>query len=104
METVVIVIHLILAIALVATVLLQQSEGGALGIGGNPMGNFMTGRGATNLLTRVTAFLAAGFFATSIVLTVIARNTVTAPSILDSAPAETEPAPAPPAPAVPSSQ
>jgi preprotein translocase subunit SecG len=104
METVVIVIHLILAIALVATVLLQQSEGGALGIGGNPMGSFMTGRGAANLLTRVTAFLAAGFFATSIVLTVIARNTVTAPSILDSAPAEEEPAPAPPAPAVPSSQ
>ena len=104
METVVIVIHLILAIALIATVLLQQSEGGALGIGGNPMGGFMTGRGAANLLTRVTAFLAAGFFATSIVLTIIARNTVTAPSILDSVPAAEEPAPAPLAPAVPSSQ
>ena len=45
METVIIVIHLILAVALVVTVLLQQSEGGALGIGGNPMGGFMTGRG-----------------------------------------------------------
>jgi preprotein translocase subunit SecG len=104
METVVIVIHLILAIALVATVLLQPSEGGALGIGGNPMGGFMTGRGAANLLTRVTAFLAAGFFATSIILTVIARSTVTAPSILDSAPAVEKPAPAPQTPSVPSSQ
>jgi preprotein translocase subunit SecG len=104
METVVIVIHLILAIALVATVLLQRSEGGALGIGGSPMGGFMTGRGAANLLTRITAFLAAGFFATSIVLTIIARNTVTAPSILDSTPAAEKPAPAPLPPAVPSSQ
>lgn len=104
METVVIVIHLLLAIALVATVLLQQSEGGALGIGGNPMGGFMTGRGAANLLTRVTAVLAAGFFATSIVLTIIARNTVTAPSILDSTPAAEKPAPVPQLPSVPSSQ
>ena len=104
METVVIVIHLILAIALVATVLLQRSEGGALGIGGSPMGGFMTGRGAANLLTRVTAILAAGFFATSIVLTIVARNTVTAPSILDSTPAAEKPTPAPLPPAVPSSQ
>lgn len=104
METVIIVIHLILAIALVITVLLQQSEGGALGIGGNPMGGFMTGRGAANLLTRMTAILAAGFFGTSIILTILARGTVTAPSILDSAPAVEKPAPAPELPSVPPSQ
>ncbi|HEX4890997.1 MAG TPA: preprotein translocase subunit SecG [Alphaproteobacteria bacterium] len=104
METVIIVIHLILAVALVVTVLLQQSEGGALGIGGNPMGGFMTGRGAANLLTRVTGFLAAGFFATSIVLTILARGTVTAPSILDSVPADEKPAAAPELPSVPPSQ
>lgn len=104
METVIIVIHLILAIALVITVLLQQSEGGALGIGASPMGGFMTGRGAANLLTRVTAVLAAGFFGTSIVLTILARDTVTAPSILDSEPAVEKPAAAPETPSVPSSQ
>lgn len=104
METVIIVIHLILAIALVITVLLQQSEGGALGIGGSPMGGFMTGRGAANLLTRVTAVLAVGFFTTSIILTVLARDTVTAPSILDSAPEAEKPAPVPELPSVPPSQ
>jgi len=104
METVIIVIHLILAVALVITVLLQQSEGGALGIGGNPMGGFMTGRGAANLLTRMTAILAACFFGTSIILTILARGTVTAPSILDSAPAVEKPAPAPELPSVPPSQ
>ena len=104
METVIIVIHLILAVALVITVLLQQSEGGALGIGGSAMGGFMTGRGAANLLTRVTGFLAAGFFATSIVLTMLARETVTAPSILDSVPSAETPAPAPEKPSVPASQ
>ena len=104
MESVIIVIHLLLAVALVVTVLLQQSEGGALGIGGNPMGGFMTGRGAANLLTRATAVLAAGFFTTSIVLTVLARGTVTAPSILDSAPDAEKTAPAPELPSVPQSQ
>ncbi|MEQ1890185.1 MAG: preprotein translocase subunit SecG [Alphaproteobacteria bacterium] len=104
METVIIVIHLLLAVALVVTVLLQQSEGGALGIGGNPMGGFMTGRGAANLLTRATAILAAGFFTTSIVLTVLARGTVTAPSILDSAPDAEKTAPVPELPSVPQSQ
>ncbi|MFZ5834821.1 MAG: preprotein translocase subunit SecG [Pseudomonadota bacterium] len=104
METVVIVIHLLLAIALVVTVLLQQSEGGALGIGASPMGGFMTGRGAANLLTRSTAVLAAGFFVTSIILTVLARDTVTAPSILDSAPQTEESVPKPELPAVPSSE
>jgi preprotein translocase subunit SecG len=59
---------------LVGLVLLQRSEGGALGIGGGGGGGFMTGRGAANLLTRVTAVVAAAFFATSIVLTLIARQ------------------------------
>lgn len=104
MQTVIIVIHLLLAVALVITVLLQHSEGGALGIGGNSTGGFMTGRGAANVLTRATAILAALFFGTSIVLTILARNTVEAPSILDSPPAASEPAPAPAEPAVPKSQ
>ena len=63
MITVLLILHLLIAAALVGVVLLQRSEGGALGIGGG--GGFMTGRGAANFLTRVTAGLAAAFFATS---------------------------------------
>jgi protein translocase SecG subunit len=61
MATVVLVIHLMLAAALIGVVLLQRSEGGALGIGGGGGGGggFLTGRGTANLLTRTTAILAA---------------------------------------------
>ncbi|MGA3304245.1 MAG: preprotein translocase subunit SecG [Methylovirgula sp.] len=79
MQTVLIVIHLMIVIALVGVVLLQRSEGGALGIGG---GGFMTGRGQANVLTRATAILAALFFATSLTLTVIANVTRAPKSIL----------------------
>ncbi len=70
MQTVLIVIHLMIVLALVVVVLLQRSEGGALGIGGG--GGFMSGRGQSNPLTRLTAYLAAAFFATSLALTIIA--------------------------------
>ena len=70
MQTVLIVIHLMIVLALVVVVLLQKSEGGALGIGGG--GGFMAGRSQSNPLTRLTAYLAAGFFATSIALTIVA--------------------------------
>ncbi|MGH6974115.1 MAG: preprotein translocase subunit SecG, partial [Stellaceae bacterium] len=66
MSTVIVVIHLLLAVSLVGVILLQKSEGGALGIGGGGMSGFMTGRSTANLLTRTTAILAAGFFLTSI--------------------------------------
>lgn len=71
MQTVLIVIHLMVVVALVAVVLLQRSEGGALGIGGG--GGLMTGRGQANVLTRTTAILAAIFFVTSIALTLFAN-------------------------------
>lgn len=75
MATVLLVIHLMIAAALVGVVLLQKSEGGALGIGGGGGGGgFLTGRGTANLLTRATAMLAAGFFATSISLTLLSRH------------------------------
>jgi len=105
MITVILVIHLIIAIALVAVVLLQRSEGGALGIGGGGGGGFggmMTARGSANLLTRVTAGLAFCFFLTSLGLALLANNTGVRRSILDtpqsSAPAVPQ---APPAPAIP---
>jgi preprotein translocase subunit SecG len=82
MEAVLIVVHLMIVVALVGTVLLQRSEGGALGIGGGG-GGFMSGRGAANALTRASAILAAAFFATSIALTLIATQRTAPPSILE---------------------
>src|SRR5262245_65139400 len=83
MTTVLLIIHLMIAAALVGVVLLQRSEGGALGIGGG--GGFMTGRGAANFLTRVTASLAAAFFATSLLLTLLASRSTAPGSIFDRA-------------------
>jgi preprotein translocase subunit SecG len=96
MITVLLILHLMIAASLVGVVLLQRSEGGALGIGGGG-GGFMSGRGAANFLTRVTAGLAAAFFATSLLLTLLATRTERAPSVFD-APAAV---PAKSAPAVP---
>src|SRR5690606_34821109 len=81
METVIIVIHLMVVLALVGVVLLQRSEGGGLGIGGGS--GFMTARGAANALTRATAFLAIAFFATSLSLSLIARYGAKPLDILD---------------------
>jgi len=82
MITFVLVIHLMICIAMVAIILLQRSEGGALGIGGGG-GGLMSGRGSGNVLTRATAYLAAAFFATSIGLTVLADLRTTGPSLGD---------------------
>ena len=66
MIEIVLVFHLIIAISMVISVLLQRSEGGALGMGGGGnMGGLMTTRGSANLLTRVTAVLAAIFMSST---------------------------------------
>lgn len=88
MQTVLLVVHLMIAAALVAVVLVQRSEGGALGIGGGG-GGFMSGRGAANAMTRLTAYLAAAFFASSIALTLIANQTIAARSVFDTPAAST---------------
>lgn len=83
MSTVLLLIHLMIAIALVGVVLLQRSEGGALGIGGGGAGGgFMTGRSAGNALTKTTAILAACFFVTSLLLSILAGRPTGTPSIL----------------------
>jgi preprotein translocase subunit SecG len=82
MTTIILIIHLMLAVALVATILLQRSEGGALGIGGGGDG-FMTGRGTANVLTRTTAILAALFIMTSLVLGILATRGGSGDSVLD---------------------
>jgi preprotein translocase subunit SecG len=86
METVLIVIHLMVVLALVGVVLLQRSEGGGLGIGGGS--GFMTARGAANALTRATAILAAAFFVTSLTLSILARYSEKPIDILDRVPAD----------------
>ncbi|HTS39388.1 MAG TPA: preprotein translocase subunit SecG [Xanthobacteraceae bacterium] len=70
MQTVIILIHLMIVIVMVGLVLLQRSEGGGLGMGGGA--GFMSSRGTANVLTRATAILAGLFFATSLVLSILA--------------------------------
>ena len=70
MHTVIVVIHLMVVAAMIGVVLLQKSEGGGLGIGST--GGFLSSRGTSNVLTRTTAILAAVFFGTSLILSILA--------------------------------
>ena len=106
METVVLVIHLLIAIGLVGAILLQKSEGGALGMGGGGsggMGGFMSGRAAGDLLTRTTAILAACFFLTSFALAILSGGGNDSTSILDQTPTTPAIPTTPTTPQVPSS-
>src|SRR5262245_52695067 len=92
MDSVVLVIHLFLALAIIGLVLLQRSEGGGLGMGGGGLGGLASPRGTANVLSRATAICAAAFFCTSLILAIMAgRNSTAGTSILD---ALAEPAPA----------
>jgi preprotein translocase subunit SecG len=93
MQTVLLVIHLIVALALIGVVLLQRSEGGALGIGGGGGGggNLFSARGVGNALTRTTAYLAVAFFATSIALTVLATKRSGGGSVFDAGTSQSQP-------------
>lgn len=108
LQSILLVVMILISIALTAVVLLQRSEGGALGMGGGPSG-FMTARGAGNLLTTITWWLAGAFFACAILLTIVGNVQRGAQSIVNSdavgsialdkqpaqqqAPAQTTPAP-----------
>jgi len=89
MQAVLIVIQLLVSVALIGTVLLQRSEGGALGMGGggSGLGGFFSPRGAADTLTRTTAILAILFFVTSLGLTLLALHGHPQGTIIDSAPA-----------------
>ena len=91
MQTVIIVVHLMIVATLIATVLLQKSEGGGLGVGGGA--GFMSSRGTANLLTRTTAVLAVGFFLTSLFLSWLASYDRKPSSMINGASSR---APAPP--------
>ena len=83
MITIILIIHIILAVCIICAVLLQKSEGGGLGIGGSSGGGagggFMTARGTATFMTKLTAILGACFFLTSIILALLSSNN--APSI-----------------------
>jgi preprotein translocase subunit SecG len=116
LQTILLVVMILISIALTGVVLLQRSEGGALGMGGGPSG-FMTARGAGNLLTTVTWWLAGAFFACAIGLTILGNVTRGNQSVIDAdavgsiavdqapagtAPAQPAPTTTPAAPAAPS--
>ncbi|MEM6309142.1 MAG: preprotein translocase subunit SecG [Pseudomonadota bacterium] len=81
MENVVLIIHLLLALGLIAVVLLQRSEGGGLGIGGG--GGAATGRAPATPLGKVTWALAIAFIVTSITLTILAAQNASGSSVID---------------------
>ncbi|GMG81128.1 hypothetical protein LNKW23_03400 [Paralimibaculum aggregatum] len=87
MENVLLIIHLIIAVCLIGAVLLQRSEGGALGIGGGG-GGMVSSRSAATALAKLTWGLAAAFIATSITLAVLAGGNPTARSVIDEVPVE----------------
>ena len=82
LQTILLVVMILISVALAGVILLQQSEGGALGMGGGPSG-FMTARGAGNLLTTVTWWLAAGFFVCAIALTLVGNMERANSSVVD---------------------
>lgn len=95
MENVILIIHLLLALSIIALVLLQRSEGGGLGIGGGGggVGGMATPQTTANIMTRATAILAGCFFLTSLTLAILAGGHSQNGSILDVV--EEVPAPAP---------
>jgi preprotein translocase subunit SecG len=97
MENAILALHLILALALIGVVLMQRSEGGGLGMSSG--GGLVTGRSASNALTKVTWGLAAAFICTSIALTILAAASSSSVSVLDRIGVEAPAAPDAPAPA-----
>jgi preprotein translocase subunit SecG len=91
MQSVLLVVQLVVTVAMVIVVLLQRSEGGALGMGGggSGLGGLFSPRGAGDALTRTTAILAIVFFLTSLTLTLMAVHGRPEGSFLESAPLST---------------
>lgn len=90
MENVVLLIHLLLALSLIAVVLLQRSEGGGLGMGGG--GGAATGRPPASPMTKVTWVLAIAFICTSMTLTIFAAQNASGSSVVDRLGAPSAPA------------
>jgi len=84
MISVVLVIHLLLALAIIGLIMLQRSEGGGLmGTGGGGLGSFASAQTTASVLNRVTWFCVAGFFITSLLLSILYNHASSKGSILD---------------------
>ena len=90
MENFILTLNIILAVLLVITVLLQKSEGGALGIGAS-QDSFISSRSAGNFLTKLTAIIATLFIITSVSLTIISRQDLPSTSVLEKIEEKTDP-------------
>ena len=82
MESLILIINIILAILLIGVILLQRSEGGALGLGVS-QDNFVSSRSAGNFLTKTTVIIASLFIITSITLTIMSRDEISSTSVLE---------------------
>tara|TARA_B110001454_G_C12539545_1_gene358788 strand:- start:312 stop:611 length:300 start_codon:yes stop_codon:yes gene_type:complete len=82
MENIILALNVILAILLVGIILLQKSEGGALGLG-NSQDSYISSRSAGNFLTKATTLIATLFIITSISLTIISKEEVSSSSVLE---------------------
>ena len=82
MENFILVLNIILAVLLIAVILLQRSEGGALGLGVS-QDNFISSRSASSFLTKTTAIIATLFIITSISLTIISKEEFSSTSVLE---------------------
>ncbi len=82
MDNFVLIINIILAILLIASVLLQKSEGGALGIGASQE-SFISSRSASNFLSKTTGIIATIFIITSILMTVLSQKEISRTSVLE---------------------
>ena len=82
MENLILVLNIILAIVLICIILLQKSEGGALGLGASQE-SYISSRSASNFLTKATAIVATLFIVTSILLTIISREEMPTSSVLE---------------------
>ena len=89
MENIILVLNVILAVLLVGIILLQKSEGGALGLGVSQE-SFVSSRSAGSFLTKTTTIIATLFIITSIALTIISRGEVSSSSVLEKIEEETE--------------
>ena len=84
MQNIILVIHILIAIALICVILLQKSEGSGFVGGGGGLGSFLTARSAGNILTKITSFLAITFICTSVILAILAgKNHSEKSTILD---------------------
>ena len=104
METILVVLHVVFAVAIVGLVLVQRSEGGGLGIGGGGgggMGGLMSARGTADLLTRATAVVATLFFLSSLSLSILVSRRTDPVSIVETVPVEGAPEALSDGPAVP---